>query len=552
MDSQQQPLDYCQGNSPTIKMEDQDAAANPHSVAAQQAAARDYQPVLEGPLVGDKTPSDAITQEYAKADGAYVQKTLALPQTYSHYRPIQGDGNCGWRAIGFSYYEKLIELGDQSRIEGEVARLMSLNHMLRRVGNYTYFEDFADEAIGLLKELAPIVPNDPGLAHVILFQRWNDKGIEGSLIYYFRLLAATYLKGNAANYDAFVPGGQGVAAYCSSNIEIVNREIEELGIVALTNILLKPLKFVIEIAYLDRSPGSQVNRYRFPEEANKQNPAELGPTIYLLYRPDHYDILYLAPTLPAPVPVPAPNGPVSLQVNRVSGFSSNINIASAIGSLGSFATADMGLLAMLPGAFGGGGLPGLGALGSPTSPASPIGEAFSPAHQQHQHQQHNHHHPHPHHHHHHHHNQPWMTPYSDPMSVHHGSGPPPPQPPVVMTQPSAPGTPLTPSPSVSSLVNGPDMSCHPTTTTMDPTHSLTISSGYPIRFSPVQYIFNDKANDDAKGSFSEPTFNVQTSTFKNSIWNRAHYGNPDFHPEEWIPEDDLFETRGKRKSRRDH
>ncbi len=21
----------------------------------------------------------------------------ALPQTYSHFRPIQGDGNCGWR-----------------------------------------------------------------------------------------------------------------------------------------------------------------------------------------------------------------------------------------------------------------------------------------------------------------------------------------------------------------------------------------------------------------------------------------------------------------------
>lgn len=75
---------------------------------------------VQGPLVGEKTPSTAITDEYAKADPVYVQKTMvrskvthlswscvsicpiltrlqALPQTYSDYRPIQGDGNCGWR-----------------------------------------------------------------------------------------------------------------------------------------------------------------------------------------------------------------------------------------------------------------------------------------------------------------------------------------------------------------------------------------------------------------------------------------------------------------------
>lgn len=86
--------------------------------------------IEQGPLVGEKTPSHAISQEYAKADPTYVAKTLvsrlapsallvlppgkpranafvfgtaidsdnqALPQTYSHFRPIQGDGNCGWR-----------------------------------------------------------------------------------------------------------------------------------------------------------------------------------------------------------------------------------------------------------------------------------------------------------------------------------------------------------------------------------------------------------------------------------------------------------------------
>lgn len=80
--------------------------------------------VSQGPRVGDKTPIAAITEEYAKGDPIYVAKTLvsfsshlpfallplgnpidesvlmvvqALPETYSHYRPVKGDGNCGWR-----------------------------------------------------------------------------------------------------------------------------------------------------------------------------------------------------------------------------------------------------------------------------------------------------------------------------------------------------------------------------------------------------------------------------------------------------------------------
>ncbi len=65
--------------------------------------------------MGEKRSSHAITEEYAKADPIYVAKTAvsicvssfgavlildkALPQKFSHYRPILGDGNCGWRGM---------------------------------------------------------------------------------------------------------------------------------------------------------------------------------------------------------------------------------------------------------------------------------------------------------------------------------------------------------------------------------------------------------------------------------------------------------------------
>ncbi|KAI9163985.1 putative COP9 complex subunit 2 [Paramyrothecium foliicola] len=495
-----------------------------HDVAAQQEAARDYQPNLEGPLVGNKTPSHAITDEYAKADQVYVEKTIALPQTYSHYRPIQGDGNCGWRAIGFSYYEKLIENGDQAQIEGEVARLRSLNQMLATVGGYNYFEDWAEEAFQLLRDLASHVGN-PAVAHMLLHQRWNDPDVAGGIIYYLRLLAATYLKANADTYSPFVSDENGIQGYCSHSVEILNREIEHLGIVALANILLKPVNFVLEIAYLDRSPGSEVNRYRFPEEANNQDVSNLGPIIYLLYRPDHYDILYQSTGSPINVPVQ----PVSMQVNRVSGFSHNIDIAGTQPSLGTFSSVDFSPLALIP------GLIPTGAdmsppLASPTAP-SPIGEPFASQQQG-----------------------PWLMPYSDELSTQQPT--PQQQPPVLAAAPSssatstAPLSPTTPMGSGPSRINTTNIGTQGGMMQNMGNQGQTSvpAPGYQIRFSPVQLEY-----EESKSSLPEQTFQVTTNTFKNSVWNRAHYGNPDFHPEEWIPDDDGIDGRiaGRRRSRKD-
>ncbi|KAL6870192.1 hypothetical protein ACO1O0_001530 [Amphichorda felina] len=68
-------------------MEDQQ---DPHGMAAQQAAAKDYQPDLPNYLVGNKTPSEAITQEYAKADQVYVEKTIVRHPLSSDLRSCVG------------------------------------------------------------------------------------------------------------------------------------------------------------------------------------------------------------------------------------------------------------------------------------------------------------------------------------------------------------------------------------------------------------------------------------------------------------------------------
>lgn len=465
-------------------------------MAAQQDAAKDYQPNLPSYLVGDKRPSGEITQEYSKADQTYVEKTIALPQQYSHYRPIQGDGNCGWRAIGFSYFEKLIGTGDRAKVENEATRLLDMNPMLGEVGGYDYYEDWAEDFVQLLHDAANNIDN-PAVAHNMLVQKWNDVTVTSGMIYYMRLLAATYLKSNAETYDPFIADSGGVKGYCSQSIEIINREIEHLGIVALVNVLLKPVNFVLEIAYLDRSPGSQVNTYRFPEEANNQDAAALGPIIYLLYRPDHYDILYRPPPNPPPQPV-------SIQVHRVSSLTDNAGISSTQNDLSAFSTVDFGTLAMLPG-FGGSNM-----HIPPPSCGPPMSEASHPSQEP---------------------QSPWAPSFGLTPS---SSQPTPPQGPVVTPGPP-PNPPLSPHANLGPSQPPRGMSAQPG---MMAGPSLTPSPECSIRFSPMQLEY-----DGSHGGYPEPTFQVKTNTFKNSVWNRAHFGNPDFHPEEWSPDGENVDAR---------
>ncbi|KAG9508189.1 hypothetical protein J7337_001752 [Fusarium musae] len=501
---QQQQLDILQqtqyaAQSPVVlKMEDQ----GQHDMAAQQAAAEDYQPVLEGLAVGNKVSSDVITHEYAKADPVYVEKTISLPQTYSQFRPIQGDGNCGWRAIGFSYFEKLVESGDQAKIEGEVARLMSMNHLLGSVGGYPFYDDWSDEMFDFLREVAQNVAN-PQYAHSLIQAKWNDPVVSSNIIYYLRLLTATYLKLNAAKFNPFVSDAGGVDAHCRQVVEIPNREIEHLGMSALAEVLLRPANFVLEIAYLDRSAGTQVNQYRVPDELNTQDASTLGPIIYLLYRPDHYDILYKAPTM---------------QVLRVSGFTHNTNITTDQADLGQYSTMNFDALSIIPGFSNTMG--GLAQLAPP--PASSAPEQFSPVQQS-----------------------PWMSSFPEPLPAT-TPGVAPPQPPPIMASPQPPTPPASISGS-SAIAPSPAMLPASGPGSQN-SLSMRGASSYHIRFSPVQLDY-----DEGKNNFPESTYQVTTNTFKNSIWNRAHYCNPNFHPEEWNPDDEHTDGRvgNKRKPKKE-
>lgn len=385
-------------------------------------------------------------------------------------------------AIGFGYFESLIRAGDVTKLQAEAARLTELNGYLETVGDYSpdVFEGFTEVTMELMAEIIQAVASGQD-ALPILSAKFNDEETSAPIVYHLRLLAASWLKGNVDEYQHYLPCD--VASYCNEFILPVNREIDQVEVMLLFNVILKPANIVLEIAYLDLSEGEEVNVHRMPEEAKNKDPATLGPIIYLLYRPGHYDLLYRENTPQLPEP---PAAPTSLQVNRVASFTHHEEIHSTVPSLEAYSTLDLSPLALIPGFQPAGFAP----LGSPAPPvASSLAPAFSPASQT-----------------------TWMSPtFTDGLP----SAPSP-----ISSQPSPPQQ-VQPTPQQQQQQQSPPP-------------SQDISSLTSLRFS--KHMFPMPGAVDSSAFSPEPTFT--TNTFKQSHFNTAHYNNPHFQPEEYKPDQD--------------
>ncbi|TVY87291.1 Ubiquitin thioesterase [Lachnellula willkommii] len=498
-------LNFANNNilSRSYKME----GAGMHDLEAQEAMARDFQPALEGPLVGEKKSSHAITEEYAKADPVYVAKTAAT--------------------VGFSYFETLLRLRNKAQLEEEVARMTSLNNFLSTVGGFEawLFEDMVEETTNLLKDMANLIQTAPQGAADLLFQRFNNPEISNAIVYHFRLLASSWLKGSPADrYQGFIPDNLGVDGYRKNWLEPVDQEIDHLGMSLLIDVLLKPIGFAVEIVYLDRSEGSQVNSHIMQEDSNGLPTIPGGPMIHLLYRPSHYDILYKDA---APMQLQAVNEVVrNPTVNRAANFTHQHSIQST--PMGQFSHFDMDTFLSIPGMS----MPSSSHHGFHSQYQPPIEQTYAP------------------------------SPISSMSPISPGAS--------TVTTPSSAVLPTsfpTKAPAVSTLTlpahTGPHQSfpantalpIHPHLPPPPPPHRPTLNTHPSISadlsspssagssFRPSKYEWEAAADWAQEGPVQ-----FQTSTFKNSHYNTAHYNNPNFQPEEWSPEAEEQQMSTRKRS----
>ncbi|KAJ5922152.1 Ovarian tumor otubain [Penicillium verrucosum] len=249
-----------------------------------QKLSNSYQPEVQGPLVSTKQSSHSIALDYSNADPTLATKTNALAITHPECRIMKGDGNCGWRAVAFGYFETLFALRDTLRIEAEIRRMKSLTTLLERVGlSDSIYEIFVDATEDVLNRTQAAIQNG-AQDESFLVEAFNEGYCSDAIITHFRILTSAWMKLNPNRYQAFLP--MPLNQYCSSRIDLVKTEIDEVGLQALIDGVIEGSGFGVEILYLDRSEGDVVT----PHQLSSNSPN--GATIRLLYRPGHYDLLY--------------------------------------------------------------------------------------------------------------------------------------------------------------------------------------------------------------------------------------------------------------------
>ncbi|KAJ5769137.1 hypothetical protein N7520_003696 [Penicillium odoratum] len=261
-------------------------ALSPDEMERFQKLSNEFEPDVQGPLVSPKQSSQSIAMEYANADPTFATKTSALSITHPMSRIMKGDGNCGWRAVAFGYFETLFNLRDSMRVQRELERIKSLSALLDQVGlQRDLYDIFVDATVEVFAQTLTAIQNGDQ-DETFLVNAFNDEYESSALITHFRLLTSAWMKLNPHRYQAFL--SLPLDSYCASRIDTVRTEIDEVGLQALVDGVIEGAGFGVEILYLDRSEGDAVT----PHQLSPNRPSEA--TIRLLYRPGHYDLLYRA------------------------------------------------------------------------------------------------------------------------------------------------------------------------------------------------------------------------------------------------------------------
>ena len=85
-------------------------------------------------------------------------------------------------------------------------------------------------------------------------------------------------------YADFLPDSD-VDTYCRTTIEPAAKEIDNVGLQVLATALINEAGISIEVLYLDRSPGAEVNHHEWNVLDAEGKVVESASTIRLLYRP---------------------------------------------------------------------------------------------------------------------------------------------------------------------------------------------------------------------------------------------------------------------------
>jgi len=226
-------------------------------------------------LVSARHPIKQLEVDF-ESDEVFKSKVVKIGEKYSEFRRTRPDGNCFYRAVGFRLFELMLENLDEfskvkKAVEGSKDEMVKLG-----MPEFTV-EDFFDNFMDTLERLA----GDEKMKLEELEETFNNEGLSNYLVVFLRLLTSKQLQLEGEFYQNFMEGGRTVAEFCSTEVEPMYRESDHIHIIGLT----AAAGINVRVVYLDRGTTDNPVHHDFPEGSE--------PKIHILYRPGHYDILYL-------------------------------------------------------------------------------------------------------------------------------------------------------------------------------------------------------------------------------------------------------------------
>jgi len=256
-------------NAAPVTQKEIDSNALHDEMVMKQQEAIDREISTNIPLVRGKEDVRVLVGEYA-TDPVYQKKVDEISASYRFIRRTRPDGNCFFRAFCYANLERLV--GNESEFKAFREKFVASKDILTAAG-FTQFtvDDFYDNFLEVIDKVGQ------GMTAQELFDQLNEQSMADYLVVYLRILTSAELRKGREFYVNFIDGEQSLDDFCQLEVEPMYKESDHIHIIALTS----ALGIGVRIVYMDRGLGG-----------NHDFPDSLTPSIHLLYRPGHYDVIY--------------------------------------------------------------------------------------------------------------------------------------------------------------------------------------------------------------------------------------------------------------------
>uniref|UniRef100_A0A8C0MZA9 ubiquitinyl hydrolase 1 n=1 Tax=Canis lupus familiaris TaxID=9615 RepID=A0A8C0MZA9_CANLF len=205
-----------------------------------------------------------------------------LSKRFTGIRKTKGDGNCFYRALGYSYLESL--LGKSREVLKFKERVLQTPNDLLAAGFEEHkFRNFFNAFYSVVE----LVEKDGSVSS--LLKVFNDQSSSDQIVQFLRLLTSAFIKNRADFFRHFIDEEMDIKDFCTHEVEPMAMECDHIQITALSqalNIALQgqnclPLGRPFRILLL--APPEQRLKEAWDQEAVSPSPTQPGSRTQVIF-----------------------------------------------------------------------------------------------------------------------------------------------------------------------------------------------------------------------------------------------------------------------------